>query len=89
MTQNLNSVTFQPFVLYTAAAGIYVLAAFAFDFIFRVIEKSLTTPPTGGIADWSRGDANDGSLSSSKSSKHFPGEPECPLADRATQRGRA
>jgi His/Glu/Gln/Arg/opine family amino acid ABC transporter permease subunit len=50
VTQNLNSVTFQPFVLYTAAAGMYVLAAFLFDFLFRAIEKSLTTPPKGGIA---------------------------------------
>jgi His/Glu/Gln/Arg/opine family amino acid ABC transporter permease subunit len=50
VTQNLNSRTFQPFVLYTAAAAMYVLAAFFFDFVFRTIEKSLTTPPTGGIA---------------------------------------
>jgi hypothetical protein len=55
VTQNLNSVTFQPFVLFTAAAGMYVLAAFFFDFVFRVIEKSLTTPPTGGIAGWITG----------------------------------
>ncbi|MGI9112677.1 MAG: amino acid ABC transporter permease [Gaiellaceae bacterium] len=50
VTQNLNSTTFQPFVLYTAAAGLYVAAAFAFDFLFRAIEKTLTTPPSGGIA---------------------------------------
>lgn len=50
VTQNVNSVTFQPFVLYTAAAAMYVMAAFFFDFVFRTIEKSLTTPPTGGIA---------------------------------------
>ncbi|MCP9487645.1 MAG: amino acid ABC transporter permease [Gaiellaceae bacterium MAG52_C11] len=50
VTQNLNSTTFQPFVLYTAAAGLYVVAAFAFDFLFRAIEKTLTTPPSGGIA---------------------------------------
>jgi len=50
VTQNINSVTFQPFVLYTAAAGLYVIAAFAIDFIFRAIEKSLTTPPKGRIA---------------------------------------
>ena len=47
VTQNLNSTTFQPFVLYTAAAGVYVIAAFALDFIFRAIEKSLATPPSG------------------------------------------
>jgi His/Glu/Gln/Arg/opine family amino acid ABC transporter permease subunit len=50
VTQNINSVTFQPFVLYTAAAALYVLAAFAIDFVFRAIEKSLTTPPRGRIA---------------------------------------
>jgi His/Glu/Gln/Arg/opine family amino acid ABC transporter permease subunit len=49
-TQNLNSVTFQPFVLYTAAAGIYVAVAFAIDFVFRAIEKVLMTPPQGRIA---------------------------------------
>ncbi len=50
VTQNLNSTTFQPFVLYTAAAGLYVAAAFFFDFLFRAFEKTLTTPPSGGIA---------------------------------------
>jgi His/Glu/Gln/Arg/opine family amino acid ABC transporter permease subunit len=50
VTQNLNSTTFQPFVLYTAAAGMYVLAAFALDFIFRAVEKSLATPPSGRIS---------------------------------------
>jgi His/Glu/Gln/Arg/opine family amino acid ABC transporter permease subunit len=51
VTQNINSVTFQPFVLYTAAAALYVAAAFAIDFLFRAIEKTLTTPPQGGIAN--------------------------------------
>jgi His/Glu/Gln/Arg/opine family amino acid ABC transporter permease subunit len=50
VTQNINSVTFQPFVLFTAAAGLYVFAAFAIDFVFRAIEKSLATPPRGRIA---------------------------------------
>jgi len=50
VTQNINSITFQPFVLYTAAAGLYVFAAFGIDFVFRTIEKSLTTPPRGRIA---------------------------------------
>ena len=50
VTQNINSTTFQPFVLYTAAAGFYVVAAFAIDFLFRAIEKSLTTPPAGSVA---------------------------------------
>ena len=50
VTQNLNSITFQPFVLFTGAAGFYVFAAFAIDFVFRTIEKSLATPPQGRIA---------------------------------------
>jgi His/Glu/Gln/Arg/opine family amino acid ABC transporter permease subunit len=50
VTQNVNSVTFQPFVLYTAAAGMYVMAAFFFDFLFRAVEKTLTMPPRGRIA---------------------------------------
>ncbi len=50
VTQNINSSTFQPFVLYTAAAGIYVVAAFVLDFLFRTIEKSLATPPVGTVS---------------------------------------
>jgi His/Glu/Gln/Arg/opine family amino acid ABC transporter permease subunit len=50
VAQNINSVTFQPFVLFTAAAGLYVVAAFALDFLFRAVEKSLSTPPKGRIA---------------------------------------
>jgi His/Glu/Gln/Arg/opine family amino acid ABC transporter permease subunit len=49
-TQNLVSVTFQPFPLYTAAAGIYVIVAFVVDFLFRGIERILATPPTGPVA---------------------------------------
>jgi ABC-type amino acid transport system permease subunit len=51
VTQNINSTTFQPFVLYTAAAILYVAAAFAVDFLFRAIEKSISTPPSGSIAN--------------------------------------
>ena len=51
VTQNINSTTFKPFVLYTAAAVIYVAAAFAIDFLFRGIEKLLTTPPSGWVAN--------------------------------------
>ena len=50
VTQNLNSTYFQPFVLYTAAAVIYVVVAFLLDFMFRTIEKILATPTTGRIA---------------------------------------
>lgn len=50
VTQNLVSTTFQPFVLYSAAAGIYVIAAFAVDFLFRLVEKLLSSPPQGRMA---------------------------------------
>jgi len=50
VTQNLVSSTFQPFVLYTAAALIYVLAAFVIDLIFRLIEGAYIRPPKGAVA---------------------------------------
>jgi His/Glu/Gln/Arg/opine family amino acid ABC transporter permease subunit len=50
VTQNINSQTFQPFVLYTAAAAIYVLAAFAVDLIFRLIEGAYSSPPRGVVS---------------------------------------
>jgi len=54
VTQNLVATTFQPFVLYTAAAIIYVLAAFAIDLIFRLIEGAYVRPPLGFIGRWLR-----------------------------------
>lgn len=50
VTQNLVSETFQPFVLYTAAAVIYVLAAFVIDIVFRLIEGAYARPPRGAIS---------------------------------------
>jgi ABC-type amino acid transport system permease subunit len=50
VTQNLVSQTFQPFVLYTAAAAIYVLAAFIIDLVFRLIEGAYASPPRGAIS---------------------------------------
>jgi His/Glu/Gln/Arg/opine family amino acid ABC transporter permease subunit len=50
VTQNLESVYFQPFVLYTAAAAFYVLVAFLIDFIFRAVEKLMESPPRGRVA---------------------------------------
>jgi ABC-type amino acid transport system permease subunit len=50
VTQNLVSTTFQPFVVYSAAAVIYIFAAFVIDFLFRLVEKSMTSPPSGGVA---------------------------------------
>jgi His/Glu/Gln/Arg/opine family amino acid ABC transporter permease subunit len=49
-TNNLENTYFQPFVLYTAAGGVYVISSFVIDFLFRNIERALTVPPSGGIA---------------------------------------
>jgi len=50
VTQNLNATYFQPFVLFSAAAIIYVLLAFVLDFMFRTLEKILSTPTKGFLA---------------------------------------
>ncbi len=50
VTQNVNSTYFQPFVLYTGAALLYVVVAFGIDFIFRAIEKLMESPPKGRVA---------------------------------------
>jgi His/Glu/Gln/Arg/opine family amino acid ABC transporter permease subunit len=50
VTQNLVSQTFQPFVLYTAAAAIYVIAAFLIDLVFRLIEGAYASPPRGVVS---------------------------------------
>jgi His/Glu/Gln/Arg/opine family amino acid ABC transporter permease subunit len=50
VTQNLVSQTFQPFVLYSAAAVIYVLAAFIIDIVFRLIEGAYSRPPKGVLS---------------------------------------
>jgi ABC-type amino acid transport system permease subunit len=50
VTQDLNSTYFQPFVLYTAAAGLYVMIAFLVDFIFRNVELNLSYPPRGRVS---------------------------------------
>jgi His/Glu/Gln/Arg/opine family amino acid ABC transporter permease subunit len=50
VTQNLVSQSFQPFVLYTAAAVIYVLAAFVIDIVFRLIEGAYASPPRGAVS---------------------------------------
>jgi His/Glu/Gln/Arg/opine family amino acid ABC transporter permease subunit len=49
-TQNMENQYFQPFVLFTAAAGVYVIVSFVIDFLFRNLERMLTVPPSGGIA---------------------------------------
>jgi hypothetical protein len=50
VTQNIESQTYQPFVLYTAAAGFYVVAAFLIDFLFRLVEKILAKPSAGMLS---------------------------------------
>ncbi|MFA4928892.1 MAG: amino acid ABC transporter permease [Patulibacter sp.] len=55
VTQNVVATTFQPFVLYSAAAVLYVAVAFAIDFLFRLIEKTLEAPPNGVISRAIRG----------------------------------
>lgn len=50
VTQNINSTTFQPFVLYTTAAIIYVVLTFVIDFVFRTLERILATPTQGRLA---------------------------------------
>ncbi|MDB9921172.1 MAG: amino acid ABC transporter permease [Candidatus Nanopelagicales bacterium] len=50
VTQNLNATYFQPFVLFTTAAIIYVVLAFVLDFMFRTLEKTLSTPTNGFFA---------------------------------------
>jgi His/Glu/Gln/Arg/opine family amino acid ABC transporter permease subunit len=53
--QNLENTYYQPFVLYTGAGAVYVFSAFVIDYLFRNIERSLTVPPSGGIAGvWGR-----------------------------------
>ena len=49
VTQNLVASTFQPFVLYTAAAIIYVIAAFVIDLLFRLVESAYVRPPRGTV----------------------------------------
>ncbi|NDB08462.1 MAG: amino acid ABC transporter permease [Actinobacteria bacterium] len=47
--QSINAEYFQPFVLFTAAAGLYVAAAFLVDFVFRMIEGGFSYPKVGRV----------------------------------------
>lgn len=49
-TQNIVSLNYQYFALYTAAALIYVIVAFLIDLVFRLLESSYTAPPRGTVA---------------------------------------
>jgi ABC-type amino acid transport system permease subunit len=55
VTQNLVAETFQPFVLYTAAAALYVIVAFVLDFLFRLAERTMDAPPNGVLSRSLRG----------------------------------
>jgi His/Glu/Gln/Arg/opine family amino acid ABC transporter permease subunit len=48
--QNLASVSYEYFTLYTAAALLYIAVAFIVDFVFRTMEKTMQTPPRGRLA---------------------------------------
>ncbi|MHB1986439.1 MAG: amino acid ABC transporter permease [Acidimicrobiales bacterium] len=49
VAENLTAVTFQPFVLYSGAAVLYVVVAFIIDYLFRIVEKVLSRSPTSGV----------------------------------------
>lgn len=53
--QNLASVSYEYFTLYTAAAILYIAIAFIVDFAFRTIEKAMQTPPRGRLARAAKG----------------------------------
>ena len=89
--QNIESTTFQPFVLYTALAAIYVLAAFVIDFVFRTIEKSLTTPPKGRCLECADGAAAaaagvDRASGSRRRSRWMPRSARAPSSGRPVRR---
>jgi His/Glu/Gln/Arg/opine family amino acid ABC transporter permease subunit len=49
VSENAVAATFQPFVLYTAAGVIYVVVAFAIDFVARILERTIGGQPSGRI----------------------------------------
>jgi His/Glu/Gln/Arg/opine family amino acid ABC transporter permease subunit len=53
--QNMASVSYEYFTLYTAAAILYIAVAFIVDFAFRTIEKTMQTPPRGYLARAAKG----------------------------------
>jgi His/Glu/Gln/Arg/opine family amino acid ABC transporter permease subunit len=53
--QNMASVSYDYFTLYTAAAILYIAVAFIVDFAFRTIEKTMQTPPNGRLARTAKG----------------------------------
>jgi His/Glu/Gln/Arg/opine family amino acid ABC transporter permease subunit len=49
-SQNIVSINFQYFPLYTAIAVIYIIFAFVADAVFRLIETGYTVPPKGFVS---------------------------------------
>jgi His/Glu/Gln/Arg/opine family amino acid ABC transporter permease subunit len=50
VSENAVAATFEPFVFYTAAGVIYVVVAFAIDFVARILERTIGGQPSGRIA---------------------------------------
>lgn len=50
VTESVTATTYEPFVMYTAAAALYVAVAFAIDFVFRILERLIGGRPSGRIA---------------------------------------
>ena len=50
VSESIVSTTFEPFVIYTAAAALYVIVAFAIDFTFRILEQAVGGRATGRMA---------------------------------------
>jgi His/Glu/Gln/Arg/opine family amino acid ABC transporter permease subunit len=50
VTESVVSTTYQPCVLYSAAAALYVSVAFVIDFLFRTLERLVGGKPSGRLA---------------------------------------
>ncbi len=50
VSENAVAATFEPFVFYTAAGVMYVVIAFAIDFVARIAERTIGGQPSGRIA---------------------------------------
>jgi len=49
-TQNIVSINFEYFPLFSAIAVIYIIVAFAVDALFRLVETGYTVPPKGFVS---------------------------------------
>lgn len=50
VSENIVNATFEPFVIYTAAAALYIAVAFVIDFVFRVLERAVGGRASGRTA---------------------------------------